>query len=74
MSAVCEFFIHCYGVRMRGGFLRFQAQYLRRIRVPNPAHLSGGLKQQLRDAFDRQDTALATRAALEAYGIISLPG
>lgn len=73
MSAVGEFFIHCYGVRMRGGFLRFQAQYLRRIRVPDPARLSPELKQQLRDAFDRQDTALATRAALQAYGITSIP-
>jgi hypothetical protein len=73
MSAVGEFFIHCYGVRMRGGFLRFQAQYLRRIRVPDPARLSPELKQQLRDAFDRQDTAAATRAALQAYGITSIP-
>lgn len=73
MSAVGEFFIHCYGVRMRGGFLRFQAQYLRRIRVPDPASLSPELKQQLRDAFDRQDTAAATRAALQAYGIASIP-
>lgn len=73
MSAVGEFFIHCYGVRMRGGFLRFQAQYLRRIRVPDPASLNPELKQQLRDAFDRQDTAAATRAALQAYGIPSIP-
>lgn len=73
MSAVGEFFIHCYGVRMRGGFLRFQAQYLRRIRVPNPDQLSDELKQQLRDAYDRQDTAAATRAALQAYGITSIP-
>ncbi len=73
MSAVGEFFIHCYGVRMRGGFLRFQAQYLRRIRVPDPASLSPELTQQLRNAFDRQDTAAATRAALQAYGITSIP-
>lgn len=73
MSAVGEFFIHCYGVRMRGGFLRFQAQYLRRIRVPAPASLSPALQQQLRDAFDRQDTAAATRAALQAYGITAIP-
>lgn len=73
MSAVGEFFIHCYGVRMRGGFLRFQAQYLRRIRVPNPDCLSDELKQQLRDAFERQDVALATSAALKAYGITSVP-
>lgn len=73
MSAVGEFFIHCYGVRMRGGFLRFQAQYLRRIRVPAPESISPKLAQALRDAFDKQDVALATRAALEAYQIDSLP-
>lgn len=73
MSAVGEFFIHCYGVRMRGGFLRFQAQYLRRIRVPDPASLSEDLRQRLRDAFDRQDAAAATRAALQAYGIAAIP-
>jgi hypothetical protein len=73
MSAVGEFFIRCYGVRMRGGFLRFQAQYLRRIRVPAPESLTPTLAQTLRDAFDRQDTDLATRAALEAYQIGSIP-
>ena len=34
MSAVGQFFVESYGVRMRGGYWRFQAQYLRRIRVP----------------------------------------
>ena len=73
MSAVGEFFIHCYGVRMRGGFLRFQAQYLRRIRVPAPENISPELAQTLRLAFDTQDVALATRAALDAYQIESIP-
>jgi hypothetical protein len=73
MSSVGEFFIRSYGVRMRGGFWRFQAQYLRRIRVPNPDHLSAELMQQLGDAFDRQDVALATRAALQAYAIPAIP-
>ncbi len=73
MSAVGEFFIHCYGIRMRGGFLRFQAQYLRRIRVPSPDSIPHELAQTLRQAFDTQDVALATRAALKAYQIDSLP-
>ncbi len=73
MSAVGEFFIHCYGVRMRGGFLRFQAQYLRRIRVPAPETISREVREQLSHAFDSQDFELATRAALEAYQIESLP-
>lgn len=73
MSAVAEFFIHCYGVRMRGGYLRFQAQYLRRIRVPDPQTLSPILAERLREAFETQNFELATRAAMEAYGIDALP-
>ncbi|MDT0632261.1 TaqI-like C-terminal specificity domain-containing protein [Rubrivirga sp. S365] len=33
-SRVAEFQVAAYAVRMRGGYLRFQAQYLRRIRLP----------------------------------------
>jgi adenine-specific DNA-methyltransferase len=73
MSAVGEFFIHCYGVRMRGGYLRFQAQYLRRIRVPAPASISPKLSETLRRAFDTQDVELATSAAMKAYGLDKLP-
>lgn len=74
MSAVGEFFIRCYAVRMRGGFMRFQAQYLRRIRVPHPETIAPGVRDRLRRAFELQDFNLATEAALEAYGIDSLPG
>ncbi len=73
MSAVGEFFIHSYGVRMRGGYLRFQAQYLRRIRVPDPKSISPKLAETLRQAFDSQDFALATMAALEGYQIAEIP-
>lgn len=73
MSAVGEFFIRCYGVRMRGGYFRFQAQYLRRIRVPDPKAISPKLAATLCHAFETQDVALATRAALEAYQIQALP-
>lgn len=73
MSAVGEFFIHCYGVKMRGGYYRFQAQYLRRIRVPAPNELSARITKQLREAFETQNVDLATQAALEAYQIVHLP-
>ncbi len=33
-SGIARLFVATYSTRMRGGFLRFQAQYLRRIRVP----------------------------------------
>jgi adenine-specific DNA-methyltransferase len=73
MSEVGQFFIQCYGVRMRGGYLRFQAQYLRRIRVPDPANISPQLAETLRKAFDTQDFDLANKAALKAYRIDKIP-
>jgi adenine-specific DNA-methyltransferase len=73
MSTIGEFFIRCYGVRMRGGFFRFQAQYLRRIRVPDPGSISPTLAATLRRAFDHQDMELANRAALQAYRLDGVP-
>lgn len=73
MSEVGEFFIRCYGVRMRGGYFRFQAQYLRRIRVPRPEAISKSIAARLVRAFDANDVSLASDAALELYGIRTLP-
>lgn len=69
MSKVGQFFIESYGVRMRGGYLRFQAQYLRRIRVPAPKTLSKMQSHELRDAFRHRDRPRATQVALDLYGI-----
>lgn len=73
MSEVGEFFIRCYGVKMRGGYFRFQAQYLRRIRVPLPTDIPKSIAARLVRAFDASNVTLATEAALELYGISSLP-
>lgn len=69
MSKVGQFFVESYGVRMRGGYLRFQAQYLRRIRVPAPQTLSKLQSHELRDAFRHRDRPRATQVALDLYGI-----
>ena len=69
LSRVAQAFIEAYAVRMRGGTLRFQAQYLRRIRVPRPDAISAEDRMMLADAFARRDTVAATEAALRAYGI-----
>ncbi|MGH9583309.1 MAG: SAM-dependent methyltransferase, partial [Bryobacteraceae bacterium] len=69
ISAVGQFFVESYGVRMRGGYLRFQAQYLRRIRVPAPEALSKAQSDELKETFCKRDRQRATRAALEVYGI-----
>lgn len=73
LSKVAEFFISAYAVRMRGGTLRFQAQYLRRIRVPKPKDIEAVTAAALAEAFRTRDQAAATRAALSAYGLTELP-
>jgi hypothetical protein len=54
---------------MRGGTLRFQAQYLKQIRVPAPDAIPGDIADALRDAFRRRDVLAATDAAATAYHI-----
>lgn len=73
LSDVAQFFIECYGVRMRGGYLRFQAQYLRRIRLPRPQDISLDDERVLRRAFRERDQPLATDVAMKLYRIDHLP-
>lgn len=73
LSGVAQFFVESYAVRMRGGTLRFQAQYLRRIRVPSPNSLSTLIRESLASAFQARDAQAATDVALEAYGLTELP-
>lgn len=73
LSEVAEMFVRAYGVKMRGGTLRFQCQYLRKIRVPNPSEIAVRTAERLANAFRNRDTREATAAALIAYGLDSLP-
>lgn len=73
LSRVAQMFIECYAVRMRGGTLRFQAQYLRRIRVPRLDSVAASTADELRRAFADRDVDRATVAALAAYGLDELP-
>ena len=67
-SRVAEFQVACYAVRMRGGYLRFQAQYLRRIRLPAWGDVSASLQKRLADAAtgERADCDAVAR---ELYGL-----
>jgi len=73
LSDIAELFISTYCVRMRGGTLRFQAQYLRRIRLPRFAHIGEEDRASLRAAFSSRDSAAATAVALRLYGVEALP-
>jgi hypothetical protein len=72
-SRVALFFVWSYAVKMRGGYLRFQAQYLRRIRTPAPGAIPKKLAAEIAEAFDARDFARLDQLALRAYGIKDLP-
>jgi len=72
-SKVALFFVWSYAVKMRGGYLRFQAQYLRRIRIPDPASVPESLKNEIRSAFRERDFAKLDALALQGYQIEKLP-
>lgn len=73
LSDIANLFVGTYCVKMRGGCYRFQAQYLRRIRVPDPESLSGTQREGLASAFAARDVQGATRIALQLYGLDGLP-
>jgi len=73
LSGVAQMFIECYAVKMRGGYLRFQAQYLRRIRVPRLDTVPRRTARELERSFAGRDVERATAAALDAYGLQELP-
>jgi adenine-specific DNA-methyltransferase len=69
LGRVAQAYIEAYCVRMRGGTLRFQAQYLKQIRVPHPEKMDPSVAEALRAAFRDRDVNKATLAAGEAYGV-----
>lgn len=73
LSDVANLFVGVYCVKMRGGCYRFQAQYLRRIRVPEPESVSKREQRILAMAFADRDVEAATSAALRLYGLQNLP-
>lgn len=73
LSDIAGLFIEAYSVRMRGGFLRFQAQYLRRICLPERETLNSSVESALAEAFDARDRERATGLTLPLYGLSELP-
>jgi len=73
LSDVTNLFIGAYCVRMRGGCYRFQAQYVRRMRVPPYESIRSRDRRALAAAFTARDVDAATAAALKLYGLSELP-
>lgn len=71
MSDVTHAFIALYSTKMRGGYLRFQAQYLRRLRLPLWHEVPDRLRRALRSAAEARDSAACNAATAQLYGLSS---
>lgn len=69
LSGIARLFVGVYSVKMRGGYLRFQAQYLRRIRVPEWSTVPPRLRSELKVAAEAGDIRACNRAAFQIYGL-----
>ena len=67
-SGIARLFVSTYSTKMRGGFLRFQAQYLRRIRVPCWQDVSEDTKVGLIAAAECGDAQACNEAVFSLYG------
>jgi hypothetical protein len=66
-SGIAHLFVTTYSTQMRGGFLRFQAQYLRRIRLPRWADVPEGLRAALITAGVHDDRHAGHQAVAALY-------
>lgn len=69
LSDLTRLFVATYSTKMRGGFLRFQAQYLRRIRLPRWEKVPDELRARLTRASERLDVAASNAAVADLYGL-----
>lgn len=67
LSKLTRLFVATYSTKMRGGFLRFQAQYLRRIRLPRWELVPDALRRDLIGAAERLDMNACDEATALLY-------
>jgi hypothetical protein len=66
-SGIARLFVSIYSTKMRGGYLRFQAQYLRRIRIPRWDDIDPNIKSALINAANNEDVTACNVAVSEMY-------
>lgn len=67
LSGIARLFVATYSTKMRGGYLRFQAQYLRRIRLPQWHDVSASLQRRLIVAATAKSIEACNEAVCELY-------
>jgi len=66
-SGIARLFVAAYSTKMRGGYLRFQAQYLRRIRLPRWQDVAEETRIALRNAAASGDVIACNAAVCALY-------
>ena len=69
LSGIAKLFVSIYSTQMRGGYLRFQAQYLRRIRLPKWQGVPSHIQIVLIKAAETNDVEAANNATFDMYGL-----
>jgi len=69
LSDIVRLTMTAYSTQMRGGYLRFQAQYLRRIHIPFWQDVPETLRRELAEAAICRDIAACNRAVCTLYGL-----
>ncbi len=66
-SGIAKLFVSMYSTQMRGGFLRFQAQYLRRIRLPRWQDVALSARSSLLNAAEVDGAGVCSLAVFDLY-------
>lgn len=69
LSNITRIFVSMYSTKMRGGYLRFQAQYLRRIRIPYWSDVPVNVRKFLVAAAESRDLSACNQAVFELYSL-----
>lgn len=69
LSGIARLFVATYSTRMRGGYLRFQAQYLRRIRLPDWKDVTPKMRHDLKVAAETGNVEACNSLTFDLYGL-----
>ncbi|MDQ6992688.1 MAG: TaqI-like C-terminal specificity domain-containing protein [Mariprofundus sp.] len=69
LSNITKMFISTYSTKIAKGYMRFQAQHLRKLHIPTWNSINDGLKKRMVEAGMSDDTASFSRLTYEMYGL-----
>jgi hypothetical protein len=68
-SGIAKLFVFTYSTKMKGGYMRFQAQYLRRICVPDFNLIPGQIILRIKEAISLKNWDECNEAVYDLYNL-----